>query len=362
MRPTVNDIAREAGVSLATVDRVLNDRPGVRAKTVQAVTDAIERIGYVRDLAAANLARSRNYRIACLLPDTPSQFLATLEQALHEAAAAAVVSRTEVATLRFPAEDPHALVTLLADLQAGGISGIALMAPETPQLRDAIRTLRVAGVAVVALVSDLPNTERDHFVGTDNVAAGRTAGVLMGRFLSGNPGQVMVVAQSLLSRDALERRRGFDAVLQSDYPQIEVLQTLEAHGSPDLLRRAVFEMSRHARRLRGIYVLGSGHRVLGTALEDLALTPRAVVIGHELTPHTRDGLRAGTVDALVTQNTGHLARSALRVLRAKIDRVPIDAGQEQIRIDVVIRENLPDGPDILTAGLGISSAPVTNLL
>lgn len=350
MRPTVNDIAREAGVSLATVDRVLNDRPGVRSKTVLAVTDAIARIGYVRDLAAANLARSRSYRIACLLPDTPSQFVTTLDHALQEAAAAAVVSRTEVETLRFPAEDPHALVALLAHLQAGGISGVALMAPETPQLRDAIRSLRQAGIRVVALVSDLPNTERDHFIGIDNVAAGRTAGVLMGRFLSGNPGQVMVVAQSLVSRDALERRRGFDAVLQEAFPGIEALQTLEAHGSPDLLRRAVFEMSRHAPRLRGVYILGSGHRVLGAALADMALTPRVVVIGHELTPHTRAAVQDGSVDALVTQNTGHLARSALRVLRAKIDRVPIDEGQEQIRIDVVIRENLPgpvdQGPEL----------------
>ena len=341
MRPTVNDIAREAGVSLATVDRVLNARPGVRAKTVQAVTDAIGRIGYVRDLAAANLARGRSYRIACLLPDTQSQFLATVEQALHEAAAAAAVSRTDVTTLRFPAEDPHALVAILADLQAQGISGIALMAPETPHLRDAIRSLRQAGVAVVALVSDLPNTERDHFIGIDNFAAGRTAGVLMGRFLSGHPGQVMVVAQSLLSRDALERRRGFDAVLQAEFPAIEVLQTLEAHGSPDLLRRAVFEMARHAPRLGGIYVLGSGHRVLGAAIADLHLARRIVVIGHELTPHTRAALSAGTIDALVTQNTGHLARSALRVLRARIDRVPIDEGQEQIRIDIVLRENMP---------------------
>ncbi|MES2142861.1 MAG: LacI family DNA-binding transcriptional regulator [Pseudomonadota bacterium] len=341
MRPTVNDIAREAGVSLATVDRVLNERPGVRPRTVQVVTEAIARIGYVRDLAAANLARGRSYRIACLLPDTESQFLATVEQAIHDAAAAAVVSRTEVETLRFPAEDPHALVAILAGLQAQGISGVAIMAPETPHLRDAIRSLRHAGVAVVALVSDLPNTGRDHFIGIDNVTAGRTAGVLMGRFLSGNPGQIMVVAQSLLSRDALERRRGFDAVVQADFPGLEVLQTLEAHGSPDILRRAVFEMSRHAPQLRGVYVLGSGHRVIGAALADLGLARRVVVIGHEMTPHTRNALQSGTIDALVTQNTGHLARSALRVLRARIDRVPIDEGQEQIRIDIVLRENLP---------------------
>jgi LacI family transcriptional regulator len=69
-----------------------------------------------------------------------------------------------------------------------------------------------------------------------------------------------------------------------------------------------------------------------------------VIIGHELTPHTRAALEAGQLDAVITQNVGHLVRSALRVLRAKVDRVPIDEGQEQLRIEIVIRENLtPDG-------------------
>ena len=45
--------------------------------------------------------------------------------------------------------------------------------------------------------------------------------------------------------------------------------------------------------------------------------------------------------AMETQNVGHLVRSALRVLRAKTDKSPIDAGQEQLRIEIVLRENLP---------------------
>ncbi len=47
---------------------------------------------------------------------------------------------------------------------------------------------------------------------------------------------------------------------------------------------------------------------------------------------------AGHVDAIITQNPGHLARSALRVLRAKADRLPIDAAQERLRIEILIRE------------------------
>lgn len=343
MRPTVIDIAREAGVSLATVDRVLNARPGVREKTIRAVNDAIAKLGYVRDLTAANLARGRSYRVAVLLPDTESQFIQSLAEALAEAGSAAATSRTELKLHRFPAEDPHALAALLATLPGRDYVGVALMAPETPILRDAVRSLRAKGIPVVALVSDLPNA--DHFVGIDNRAAGRTAGVMMGRFLGGGPGQVMVLGQSLLARDMIERRRGFDEVMQRDFPGLEVLQSLETHGSPTTLRRVVTEMLTNAPAVRGIYAMGDGNRALTQMIEEMGLSGRLTVICHELTPHVRTALERGSITAVITQNLGHLARSTLRVLRAKADHQPLDAGQEQIRIEIVLRENLPFQPD-----------------
>lgn len=339
-RPTVNDIAREAGVSLATVDRVLNARPGVKAKTVAAVQDAITRLGYVRDMAAANLARQRQYRIIAALPDSGSQFTETLVQALRDAAQTAATSRTELEILRYPAEDVHALAALLGQISAQDTAGVALTAPETPVVRDAVRSLKEKGIPVIALGSDLPSTDRDHFVGIDSRAAGRTAGVLMGRFVGPGPGQIVALAQSMQLRDAIERRCGFDEVMQADFPELEVLHSLEFHGSGATLRAAVTECLRHAKAVRGIYLLGSGHRALAATLADLGLTGKFVIIGHELTPHTRQALRAGHIDAIITQNLGHLARSTLRVLRAKADRAPIDEAQEQLRIEVVIRENL----------------------
>lgn len=342
MRPTVNDIAREAGVSLATVDRVLNARPGVRDKTIRAVNDAIERLGYVRDMAAANLARQRDTRLAFFLPDTGSQFVETLVAALDGSSVLARGMRAEISLHRFPAEDPHALAAMLAGMPEAGVEGVALMAPETPILRDAIRSLRLRGIAVVAMVSDLPNTARDHFVGIDNRAAGRTAGVLMGRFLGPGPSRVLVLGQSMQLREAVERRRGFDEVMLERFPQVEVLQTLESHGNPDQLRSGLTEMLRHAAGVRGIYLLGNGHRSLTRALQDLGLAHRLVVIGHELTPHAREALQSGLMDAVITQNVGHVIRSALRLLKARTDRLPIDPGQEQVRIEIVLAENLPD--------------------
>lgn len=345
VRPTVNDIAREAGVSLATVDRVLNARPGVREKTIRAVNDAIAKLGYVRDLTAANLARSRSYRMAVVLPDTESQFIVTLADSLAEAGSMAATSRMDVRLHRFPAEDAHALAALLAALPGRGYAGVALMAPETPILRDAVRGLRAKGLPVVALVSDLPNTGCDHFVGIDNRAAGRTAGVLMGRFLGDRAGQVLVLGSSLLARDMVERRRGFDEVMLRDFPGVEALPSLETHGSGALLRQVVTERLANAPGVRGIYAMGDGHRALTQVLAELGLSGRMTVICHELTPHVRQALEGGQITAVITQNLGHLARSTLRVLRAKADKLPLDEGQEQIRIEVVLRENLPPAPD-----------------
>ncbi|WP_434612437.1 LacI family DNA-binding transcriptional regulator [Tabrizicola sp. M-4] len=343
-RPTVIDIAREAGVSLATVDRVLNARPGVRAKTIDAVQDAIARLGYVRDMAAANLARSRSYRMVALLPDTDSQFVQTLADALTEAAALAAASRTELDLRRYPPEDMHILAERLAALSPEDVAGVALMAPETPVIRDAIRALKARGIPLVALASDLPNTDRDHFIGTDSHAAGRTAGVLMGRFCRGLSGSVLAVADSMLLRDSIERRRGFDEVMQAEFPRLHVRPTIETHGSPEALRRALGDCLATLPDVVGIYLIGSGHRALAAHLRDNGLLRRFVVIGHELTPHTRQALIDGHLDAVIAQNPGHLARSTLRVLRAKADRAPIDEGQEQLRIEVVIRENLPPDP------------------
>lgn len=343
-RPTVIDIAREAGVSLATVDRVLNARPGVRAKTITAVNEAVARLGYVRDIAAANLARGRSYRMAVVLPDSDSQFVETLAAAIREAATLAAASRTEAMLIRYPPEDMHILAAKLAGIDPEEIAGVALMAPETPVVRDAVRALRAMGIPVVALGSDLPNTARDHFVGIDSHAAGRTAGTLMGKFCRGLTGRVIVLADSMQLRDSIERRRGFDEVILSDFPALEVLPTIETHGRGEVLRHAVGERLDSSPDVVGLYLLGSGHRALAALLRDRSATGRYVVIGHELTAHTRAALLAGHLDAVIAQNPGHLARSALRVLRAKAERQPIDEGQERLRIEVVIRENLPPEP------------------
>ena len=337
-KPTVHDLAREAGVSLATVDRVLNARPGVRIATIERVQAAIDRLGFVRDLSAANLARRRQYRFAALLPAGASEFVSSLRHGLVEAANAA--ERTSVRVIGVPAHDPHAVVKVLAGLRPVQVDGLALMIPETPQVRDAVARLKAEGLPVVTLVSDLPNSGRDHFVGIDSRAAGRTAGFLMSRLLPERRGRVLIVSNSMLARDSLERRLGFDEAIGEEAPGVEVLPSIEAHDDPERMAETVATSLSVHRGVAGVYSLGSASAALLSALRRVGATGLVVIV-HELTQVTREALLRREIDAVITQNVGHLARSTLRVLRAKCDGVGIVEAQERIRIEIVVRENLP---------------------
>jgi LacI family transcriptional regulator len=340
MRPTTKDLARAAGVSLATVDRVLNGRPGVREATVRAVTEAIDQIGFVRNLSAANLARGRTYTFVFLLPRRGDQFLDALVERIEEARVRFVDEAVQIRHLRAFEPDPHQIARAIAEQDPDRIDGVAVMAPGSPQVRDALYRLMDRGVQVVQFVSGQTVERPIDFVGTDSRAAGATAARLLGRFLGPVAGPLLVVAESMNARDSLERRLGFDQVLARDYPALRALPSLETYGDPERARLIVRNALASHPDVVGAYILSSEAQAPLVALREVADLARQVVVAHERTPCTEAGLIAGELDAVIAQDPGHLVRSAIRLLRARCDgREPI-ASQEQVRIEILIRENL----------------------
>ncbi|WP_371807884.1 LacI family DNA-binding transcriptional regulator [Ruegeria sp. HKCCA0235A] len=339
-KPTVNDIARVAGVSLATVDRVLNRRPGVRAVTVQKVQKAIDELGYVRDTAAANLARNRVYNFVFILPDAGNEFVKAICDQIAEQSRDQFIERTRVTIKKVAPFEPQDIVNILDGVDRLNVDGVAVFGPETPSVRDAVKRVRDKGIPVVALVSDLPSSDRDHFVGIDNVSAGRTAAQLMGRFVH-RPGKVLVLTGSRLARDHLERRQGFDLVVAEEFPHLEVVASVEGRDDPDLIYKMMPGIFETYPDLVGIYSSAAGNAGLVQFLSESRISKDLVIIAHELTPLSRDALRRGTFDALISQDSGHLVRSAVRLLRATSDKVPFNKSQERIRIDIYLKENLP---------------------
>ncbi|WP_426609823.1 LacI family DNA-binding transcriptional regulator [Bradyrhizobium sp. McL0616] len=340
LRATLEDVARAAGVSLATVDRVVNRRDGVRAKTVARVEAAVAKLGYRADVAAARLARGQTFRFAFVLPTGSNSFMTNLTEQVQRTADWLAGQRGFIDIIHVDVFDPDVLAGALETLSPA-YHGVAVIALDHPRVRAAIDELAARGVAVVTLVSDAPSSRRLHYVGIDNPAAGRTAATLMGRFLAGRDGAVAVIAGSLSLRDHAERQFGFHQILSSEHPRLLALPVIEGRDDSERTRELTAALlARHA-DLRGIYCCGAGNRGIADALEASGRARDVVWITHELTQHTRRFLVRGTLDAIINQDPGHEARSAARVLLAHCSGEPISPDQERIRIDICLRDNLP---------------------
>ncbi|MBH5369398.1 LacI family DNA-binding transcriptional regulator [Bradyrhizobium glycinis] len=342
---TLKDIAREAGVSLATVDRVLHNRPGVRPDTVRRVKDAIARNSFQPHVAAAELARGRARRFAFVMPSGPNPFMQQIEAYLGEMAAWLSARRLNVEMIATDVFEPAALAASLEAL-SGDYDGVAVVALDHPSVRAAINDLVDAGTKVVTLVSDVPSSRRHHYVGIDNIAAGRTAGALVGRLVGQRSGKVAIVAGSQGLRDHAERIFGFNQVMATEFPDLSVLPVLEGRDEDDRSEQLLARLLGKHPDIVGLYNVGAGTQGVAKALNDKALgaagrDKQVVFVGHDVTALTRRLLLQGVMDAAISQNPGHEARAAVRVLLALARGEPILSEQEKIRIDIVMRDNLP---------------------
>lgn len=340
-RVTIHDVAREAGVSPATVDRVLNRRAGVRPAMVDRVENVVRRLNYQPDRLAARLARARDYRFVFLLPSGSNSFMRALGDEVRATGERLAGERTELELRLVDVFDAAALAAEIEAVAAGRPDGIAVVAIDRPEVREALAAAAAAGIAVATLVSDVPGARRLHHIGIDNAAAGRTAASLIGRFLGGRAGKVGIVVGSLALRDHAERRFGFEQVMAQEFPALAVLPVRESRDDGERCAEAVAALLAAHPDLVGLYNAGAGNRGAIGALERSGRERGVVFVAHELTPFTRHALVRGTVDAVINQDAGHEVRSAVRVLTAHADGTALVAGQERIRIDVFLRDNLP---------------------
>src|SRR5262245_41561211 len=138
---TLRDIARQAGVSLATVDRVLHNRPGVRPDTVRRVKEAIERNSFRPHVAAVELARGRARRFAFVMPSGPNLFMQQIQSYLGEMSGWLSARRLAVEIVATDVFDPCVLAASLETLAGGDHDGVAVVALDHPGVRAAINDL-----------------------------------------------------------------------------------------------------------------------------------------------------------------------------------------------------------------------------
>ena len=336
---TLKQLAREAGVSVATLDRVLHGRSGVRAETMRRVRETIEKHG-AQSATAADMGRGRPSKFAFVMPSGANIFMRMILDQVAEMSGWLAARRVTVETVTADVFNPLALSQTLESL-IGRYDGVAVVALDHQSVRAAIDDLVMSGMWVVTLVSDVPGSRRHHYVGIDNVAAGRTAASLIGRLVGARPGKVAIIAGSQSLRDHAERIFGFHQVMSLEHSHLTTVAPVEGGDQDEVNESLMARLLTDHSDLVGVYNVGAGAPGVAKAITDRDRDASLIFVAHDLTHFTRRALLRGVVDAVISQDPGHEARSAIRVLLSLVRGERLLVEQEKIRIEIVMRDNLP---------------------
>lgn len=304
----VIDIAAQAGLSRATVDRVLHRRIGVRPETVAQVERAIDELERQR----TQVHLSSRAVILDLVMQTPERFAAACRTALESELQAL---RPAVARARFHIgdhSDPARAAAILERIARRGSHGVILKAPDHPQVIEAVRKLKAAGIPTVTFVTDVPAGGRAAYVGVDNFAAGATAAYLITNWV-GSSGDVLLTLSHSSFRGEEERESGFLATLRQLAPDRQVHVVTDTDGLDETMVRAVRRALMVHPSIDAVYSIGGGNRATLTAFDEAGRQP-AVFVAHDLDADNLALLRTRRVTVVLHHNLKADMRRACRLL------------------------------------------------
>jgi LacI family transcriptional regulator len=330
-RYKVREIAQQSGLSEATVDRVLNDRPGVRENTRAEVMQAVADLDKQRAQLRLN---GRRYLIDVVM-QTPQrfsdEFRAAVEAELPAFAPAMVRARFHLRESGSTAQTVDELA------RVRGSHGVILKGQDEPAVVEAIDALVGSGVPVVTYATDVPASARCAYVGIDNHGAGVTAAYLMDQWLGDERSDVLITLSRTVFRGEGEREVGFRSGLRGTGRTI--VEVSDSDGIDATNERLVLDALERHPEITAVYSAGGGNSATVAAFESLGRRCR-VFIAHDLDADNRRLLRDGRISVVLHNDLRADARIAIRSILQQHGALP----QEPLRatpIQVVTPYNLP---------------------
>ena len=336
----IREIAIQAGVSDATVDRVLHDRDGVRAATTARVRRAISDLQ--RQQAEFELG-GRTFTVD-LVMHTPKRFSAAVRSAFDAAVPLMRPAAFKVRPHVFERISVTRLVHTLDTIAARGSQAVVLKAPDVPPVNEAVERLAESGIPVLTIVTDLPASARIAYVGIDNRASGATAAYLVDQWLrrdppADRPPTTLLTISSLSFRGEEEREIGFRSVARRIAPDMRIIDLAENEGV-DASVAAQLDLVARREPIDAVYSIGGGNRAVLRTLERHGREPSAF-IAHDLDADNLQLLANGKLSAVLHHDLRADARRACQLIMQAHGALPGTPSTEPAPVQVVTPYNVP---------------------
>ncbi len=340
--PTVFDVAREAGVSRGTVDRVIHRRGRFSEQTEARVREAIERLGYSANLNAAKLASRKPRRIACLLPlFREGEYWDYINRGLAESARGLGFNLDLQMFLYDQASVPsfEEQAARLLEASPDGVILNAVFKDEVVVFAGELDRRQIPYAFIDNKVEGLNNVL---YVGFDVYRGGQLGAFLL--TLGEAPKEVLLVR---IRRDKDQRgdpnrvrRRGFLDYIAQHFPGTQVHTVFIDPSRPESITPTLESfLAQHP----GVRHLATTNSRIHLSVPFLSAHPQIHAVGFDDLEKNLQALRDGHVDFLVTHHIADIARECLRLFAESLSLgVPPRKRNHYVHLDILHRLNLDD--------------------
>lgn len=340
-RPTIHDVAREAGLSTATVDRVLNAREKVREDTARRVYEAARLVGY----HAAPLIGQRvqtdlpRLRLGVVLHKEKQAFYQTFKAELERAVTTATGVRASVLIEFAPSQTPADFAALM-DGFSNRVDAVAATAVTHPEVTEAVMRLNAKGIPCFALLNDFAQGVRQNYLGLNNMKIGRIAAHMIA-VSSHQPGKIAVFVGGYRWHGHELRETGFRSYFREYASQFTVLDTLVNLETRQLTYEATLDLLNRHPDLRGIYCAGGGMEGAIAALREVRAPGEVVLIVNELTPESRAALISRYVGMAIATPLNRMCADLITLAAEAVrEGITPHQGQHFLQPDLYLPESV----------------------
>lgn len=334
---TLQMLAEMAGVGVATVDRVLNDRGGVSPETVRKVLQVARKAGLKRTLPDEH---QHPWQIEVFLSSNPSSFFTRLNNDLSTVANSLGYQRLTLHRTSISESQPEVLARRIME-SSEKRDGLIVFGHDYPVIHQALAYCHHKGLPVITFVTDIPEAKRLCHVGVNQYQAGRTAGLLMSQTL-GVKGDVIMVSGRIDYRAHRQRIEGFKDAMTIRSPEITLREVLAGQDQRDIIRALLDSTLCLSGQVAGVYNTGVGNSQIKEILQRHGLLGRCRFITHELYSVTKALLNEDSALFTLDQNPHQHARLSIDLMLNHLDtgHLPDMYNDGKVELKIVTAENL----------------------
>lgn len=340
MKVTVRSIAKLANVSRGTIDRVLNDRPGVNPEVREKIKKILEEMDYKPNIAGKALAFQKNpVKIGVIILSKDDLVYQEVYEGVKSVSLELKDFGIIVECCLMEGHDVNEQLMYIRELKSKNISALAISPLDEDVIREELKKLSDENIKIVTFNTDITDTDRVCFIGQDLKKSGRVAGDLIGKLLP-DGGNVLIITGQKKIKALQERIKGFKDILEEEYPKVKITDILQKGNIEKTSYIDTLEILKSKNDINAIFITDRGIGGAGKAI--IELNKRHIkLVCYDKIPETIELIRDKIVDFTITQDPFMQGYLPIKILfDFFFHNIQPENEQVYTKLEIVTKENI----------------------